>query len=265
MLAAISTKGKLFFAAAARHNLRVAIGIGAFLNAAGILLGALFGLVRREPFSARAQFLFRNVLGAATVFFGLQLVWLGTSGTFLSVLKQLFLAALAVLLGNWLGRLLRLQKISNRLGHQAHQQIVTAQTGARVGNTDGFSACAILFCAAPLGILGAVADGLSGYFWLLAVKALMEGLAMSAFVKLFRWPSSLSAIPVFVFLAAITLACQIYAKPYLDSQHLTGSILCATGLVTCAVSLVIFETRRVELANYLPALVIAPLLAALFK
>jgi len=39
----------------------------------------------------------------------------------------------------------------------------------------------------------------------------------------------------------------------------------AAGLITCAVSLVIFEVRRVELANYLPALVVAPLLALGWK
>ena len=37
------------------------------------------------------------------------------------------------------------------------------------------------------------------------------------------------------------------------------------GLVACAVALVIFEVRKVELANYLPSLVIAPLLAWLIK
>jgi uncharacterized membrane protein YqgA involved in biofilm formation len=53
---------------------------------------------------------------------------------------------------------------------------------------DGFCACTVLFWAAPLGLLGAVADGLSGYFYLLAVKAVMDGLAMTSFVKMFRWP-----------------------------------------------------------------------------
>ena len=90
--------------------------IGAFLNALGILLGALFGLAQRAPLSLRTQDYFRPALGAFTVFFGLRLVWLGVNGTFGSCAKQLFLALLAVLFGHWLGRLLRLQKISNRLG-----------------------------------------------------------------------------------------------------------------------------------------------------
>ena len=70
--------------------------VGAFLNAVGILLGGQFGLVRREPLSVRTQVIFRNALGVFTVFFALRLVWLSVSGTFLSCLKQLFVAALAI-------------------------------------------------------------------------------------------------------------------------------------------------------------------------
>jgi uncharacterized membrane protein YqgA involved in biofilm formation len=37
------------------------------------------------------------------------------------------------------------------------------------------------------------------------------------------------------------------------------------GLLACVVTIVIFEIRKVALANYLPALAIAPLLAKLFN
>ena len=236
---------------------------GAFLNALGILLGALFGLAQRAPLSLRTQDYFRRALGAFTVFFGLRLVWLGVNGTFGSCAKQLFIALLAVLLGNWLGRLLRLQKISNRLGRFAGDRIAATQSKAPPRAGDGFLACTILFCAAPLGLLGAVTDGLSGDFYLLAVKAAMDGLAMAGFVKMFGWPVALSAFPVYAFLGAITLACQYYAKPLLEAHGLTHSVDAAGGLVACAVALVILEVRKVELANYLPALVIAPVLARL--
>jgi uncharacterized membrane protein YqgA involved in biofilm formation len=41
---------------------------------------------------------------------------------------------------------------------------------------------------------------------------------------------------------------------------LTPSLNITAGFLACVVALVIFEVRRVELANYLPALFIAPLL-----
>jgi len=243
----------------------VATTIGAFLNALGILLGGLFGLARREPLSARAQIFSRNALGAAAVFFALRLVWLSVNGTVLTCLKQLVLALLAIMLGNLLGKLLRLQKLSNRLGRYATRLLASAETSSSRKIADGFCACTILFWAAPLGLLGAVADGLSGYFYLLAVKGVMDGLAMTSFVKMFRWPAALSALPVFALLGFIALACQLYALPFLKSHQLVDSVNAAAGLAACAVALVIFEVRKVELANFLPALIVAPLLAWLLK
>jgi len=243
----------------------VATTIGAFLNAIGILIGSLFGLARRAPLSARAQDFFRRALGAAAIFLGLRLVWLNVNGTFLSCLKQFSIALLAVVLGNLAGKLLRLQKISNRLGRFAGNLIRDAQSNPPRKTAGGFQACAILFCAAPLGILGAVTDGLAGDFYLLAVKAVMDGLAMTSFVKMFGWFSALSAFPVFIFLGGITSACQFYARPFLDAHNLICPVNAAAGIVAFAVAIVIFEVRKVELANYLPALAVAPLLAWLLK
>ncbi len=239
---------------------------GAFINALGILVGGLLGLAMLHPLSLRTQVFFRSVLGAATIFLGLQLVWLGVSGTFLTVLQQIGVAGLGVIFGFWTGRLLRLQKVSNRLGRYAGSLVASAQTGAprKIG---GFTACTILFCAAPLGLLGAVTDALpardnsTGFFYLLVVKAVMDGLAMTGFVKVFGWPSAVSAFPVFAFLSGVTLACQVWARPLLEAHGLAGSVQAAAGFIACAIALMILEVRRVELANFLPALAVAPLLA----
>jgi uncharacterized protein len=258
---ALPAKEIVFFIHA-RHNGFV---IGAFLNALGILAGALFGFTQRRPLSAQVQNFFKSALGASAVLLGLYLIWLSVSGTFWSGAKQVFLAALAVVLGNWLGKLLRLQKISNRVGRYAAGLLAAAQKKPPGQPADGLIAATILFCAAPLGIIGAVTDGLSYYFFLLALKAVMDGLAMASFVKIFRWPVVLAAIPVLIFLNGLTFAVHFYAAPFLDSHHLTNSINAASGLIVCATALVIFEVRRVELANYLPALFLAPLITHWWK
>jgi uncharacterized membrane protein YqgA involved in biofilm formation len=265
MLAPPLPKGKLFFNPPARHNRRVNLAIGAFLNAIGILLGAFFGLALRQPPSARTQDFFRRALGAAAILFGLQLVWLNVSGTFFSCLKQVFIALVALVLGNLLGKILSLQKHSNQLGRIAGKLISNTQPNPARKSAAGFNACTILFCAAPLGTLGAVTDGLSGNYYLLSVKAVMDGLAMTSFVKIFGWFSALSAFPVFIFLGAVTFASQFYAKPFLDSHNLIYSVNATIGFTACAVALIILEVRKVELANYLPALGVAPMLTWLFN
>ena len=234
--------------------------IGAFLNALGILAGALTGLTQSQPLSARTQHFFRAALGVFAVFFGLHLIWLSVNGTFFNGVKQLFLSVLAVVLGNWIGKLAGLQRYSNRVGSYAAKLLAAGQKQPPGKAADGLRASTILFCAAPLGIIGAVVDGLSDYFYLLALKAVMDGLAMISFVKIFRWPAALSALPVLILFDGIALATHQYAYPYLEAHHWINSVDATAGFVTCATALVIFEVRRVELANYLPALVLAPLL-----
>lgn len=248
------------FAAGARHNRRV---IGALLNALGILLGAIFGLAWRDQWSARAQNQIKSLLGAFTALCGLQLIWLNVGGGFVSVLKQLFLALLALVLGNLLGKILGLQKFSNRLGRHAATLIAAAET-APPRPANGFIVATILFCAAPLGIIGAITDGLADYFYPLALKAVIDGLATMSFVKTFRWPTALVVAPVFFFLNDIALAAHAFALPWLEAHHALHTVNVTAGLIICAMTLVVLEARRVELANYLPALVVAPFLTQLF-
>jgi len=239
---------------------------GAFINALGILIGGLAGLAMLKPLSLRSQIFLRFALGAGTVFFGLQLVWLSLPGTFLPGLKQIGVAVLATIVGFWIGRLLRLQHGSNRLGRYAGRLITDAQSSPSRKKIDGLLACSILFCAAPLGALGALADGLPptdspyGYCYLLAIKGVMDGMAMTGFMKIFGWPAALSAFPVFALFSGITLACRL-GTPWLAAHGLVGPIDTVAGFIAEAIALMIFEVRRVEMANFLPGLAVAPLLA----
>ena len=239
---------------------------GAILNAAGIIIGGTVGLMRTTPLSVQTQAFFKLALGVFTIFYGLRLTWMSVGGTFSQILKQLAIAALAVTFGKLLGSLLHFQKASNALGRQARKLIEQTRPDAPQRFSNGLSACAILFCAAPLGILGAMQDGLAvtdggtSYFYPLAVKALMDGLAMTGFVVMFGAGAILSALPVFVFQASITLACHFYAEPFLRLHGLLDSVNAVGGLIVCTVSLIIFEFKKVELADFLPSLFIAPLI-----
>ena len=241
------------------------------MNAAGIVAGGLFGLTRREPLAPPTQAFLKLALGVFTIFCGLRLAWLSIGGNFQNVLKQIAIAFLAVMLGKLAGQWLHLQKASNRLGKFAGGLIERTRPDAPQRFMNGLNACAILFCASPLGILGAVQDGLpgqpdgAGYFYPLAVKGVMDGLAMMSLVTLFGWGAMLAALPVFVLQGSVTLACTLYLEPFLRMHGLVDSVNAVGGLIVCTVGLVIFEIRKVELADFLPSLVVAPLLAWLWR
>ncbi len=241
------------------------------MNAAAIILGGIIGLVRTEPLSASSQAFFKVALGTATMFFGLRLTWLSIGGSFGQVVKQIFIAFVAISLGNLLGKTIRLQQRSNRLGQFARKLIESHRPDHPHRFSNGMNACMILFCAAPLGLIGAITDALPqeadsmGYFFPLAVKAVMDGLAMMGFVKIFGWGATFSALPVFVFFGTITMTTHVFVEPFLRTHDLLNSVNAAAGLIICSVGVVIFEIRRVHLADYLPALAIAPLITWLIS
>lgn len=233
--------------------------IGTLLNAAGIVAGCIAGWVRQQPLSQRQELFIRSALGAFTVFYGIRLVWQSLNGPFVLILKQLLVVILALGVGKFIGGLLRLQKASNRLGQFARQRLSGVGESARPF-ADGFLVCAALFCAAPLGWLGAIQDGLTDYYGPLAVKAVMDGLAAMGFVRLFGVGVLVSVVPVFVFQAGISLASADIVLPWLLRHDLVDSVNATGGLLVFCVALIIFDIKKIRVADYLPSLALAPLL-----
>ena len=234
--------------------------IGTIINAAAIAVGAVVGLARKTPMTGENQTFFKVGLGLAAIIFGLRLTIVSLHGSLKQILGQLGIVILAMMLGKLTGRLLHLQKLSNRLGKYARERIAAVQPGQHGSPADGVNVCAALFCAAPLGIIGAVSESLGGGPLPLLVKAAMDGLAAFGFVALFGWAVALSALPVLAFQGAISLLVMQFARPYLEAHQLTDSVNATAGMLVFCVSLLIFEVKRIEMADYLPSLAWAPLL-----
>jgi uncharacterized membrane protein YqgA involved in biofilm formation len=240
--------------------------IGTILNVLGILIGGFAGLVRTKPLSPANESYFKVVLGALTVFYGLRLTWASLSGSFYEVLKQLLIIILALGLGKVVGRLLHLQKMSNHLGQRARENITGIRPDDPERFSKGFKTCTALFCAAPLGVLGSTQEGLSSlsdFFYPLAIKAVMDGFASAGFVLVFGRGVLLSALPVLALQGTITILVGRIFEPILSLHNLVNSVNAVGGLLVFCVALVMLGLKRIELADYLPSLVVAPLLTLL--
>jgi len=234
--------------------------IGTIINAVAIVLGALVGLLRTTPITGENQTFFKVGLGLAAVVFGLRLTIVNLHGSWQQILGQIGIVILAMMLGKLTGKLLRLQKLSNRIGEFARERIGATQPGQGTSPSDGVNVCAALFCAAPLGIIGAISESLGAGPLPLLVKAAMDGLGAFGFVALFGWTVVLSSLPVLAFQGAISFLVMQFAQPFLEAHGLTDSVNATAGMLVFCVSLLIFEIRRVEMADYLPSLLWAPLL-----
>jgi uncharacterized membrane protein YqgA involved in biofilm formation len=240
---------------------------GTLLNVAGIVVGGVVGMTRRAPLSPANEAFAKIAVAVLTVFYGLRLTWISMGGSWLQILKQLLILLLALSIGKIIGRLLGLQKTSNRIGRWAHERIKATKPHDPQRGNEGFKACAALFCTEPLGLLGALQDGLSSppYFYTLAVKGIIDALATLGLVSLFGRMVILSAIPVLAFQGTITIFCAQFLEPMLRARNLVDSVNMVGGLLIFCVALVMLGLRKIELADYLPSLIVAPLIAWWWK
>lgn len=242
---------------------RDVILLGTALNAVGIVTGTLLGIFLQREMSGPTQRAVRFILGAFTVYAGLQLSVSSLHGSWGQIARQMLVVLLSLIVGKLLGKLLRLQRLSNHLGGIAKRRLTEAVTHGRGDFAQGFTICTILFCAAPLAILGAVQDGLAGQYRILAIKAVVDGLAAWSFARTFGVGILASLVPLVAFQGTITLA-MTPLGPLLEAHHLLDSMSAVNGLLVFCVALVILELKRVEIADYLPSLAVAALLGWLF-
>lgn len=237
---------------------------GTLINTTTILVGGIAGLTVAAQLSTPTQMRIRLVLTVFTLYAGMSMIWQGTGGSFGGVLKQLGIALLALVLGNALGMALRLQDGLNKLGRYAQERI--AKSGPESDNrfSEGFVTCTLLFCVGPMAILGALEDGTRGDFKILAIKATMDGLAAMGFAATFGRGVLLSALPVLAYQGTITLLASGLANQ-LQDPALLNSIRVVGGFIVLTITVVILDLRKVPLANYLPSLVVAPLLTYWWK
>ncbi|MGE3309231.1 MAG: DUF554 family protein [Limisphaerales bacterium] len=233
--------------------------VGTWANVAGIVAGAVLGWGLRRELTSGQQLFLKRVLGALVVYLGFRMVWISVGGSVWRVLGQLGLALIALVIGNLIGKALGLQKQSNKLGKYSRDLYAQAHKRGRPERGDGFVSCAILFCVGPLGLLGALQEGLQNDPRVLLVKAVMDGMAAFALVRLLGMGVALAALPVLATQGTITLGARAL-RPMLDHPSLWNGVSAVGGLLVASTALIILDVRKVPLADYLPALVVGPIL-----
>ena len=229
--------------------------IGTIINGVCIILGGIIGVVAANLVGKRAQIFIKMLLAAATLYVATEMIFKGLGGGFLKCLGQFGIAMLSLILGNAIGMGLGIQKQLNKLGQYAKEKMSKGAAGDDRFN-EGFITCTILFCVGPMSIIGSIEDGLAGNYKILAIKGAMDGIATIGFTAMFGWGSAVAVVPVVAYQGTITI-CAGALEPILN-EAMFDSIRVTGGLMVYCIVVVILEIRKVPLANYLPALVVAP-------
>ncbi|MGC5326491.1 DUF554 domain-containing protein [Brevibacillus sp. SYSU BS000544] len=222
--------------------------LGTLINALAIILGSLLGrLLSGIPEGMRQTVL--QAIGLAVVLLGLTM-GLGTKNFLLLIFSMVF--------GSIIGEALKIEGRLNDLGNWLEKKMGGSKQGSIA---TGFVTATLVYCIGAMAVLGAMDSGLRNNHDILYTKSMLDGFSAIIFTSTMGIGVAFSAVPVFIYQGAIALlSTQIYS---LVSKEMLDAILvevtAAGGLMIMAIGINILEIRKINVANMLPALVVAAL------
>jgi uncharacterized membrane protein YqgA involved in biofilm formation len=223
---------------------------GTLLNLLTVLAGGLIGTVLGDRLPPRLR---ENVVGGVGLFVAVMGVKFA-----IDTASLLYLLG-AILIGGIIGSLAGIERRLNDLGAALQRRF--AAPGGTSTIAEAFVTASIVFCVGPLTFLGAIRNGLTGDGSLLAIKSVLDGFTAIAFAATLGWGVLLSLAVILVYQGGLAAGASAFAGLLSDAQlremNATG------GLVLVGVGLKLLRLRDVQVADYLPAIAVAPLLVAL--
>jgi uncharacterized protein len=227
---------------------------GTLLNVATVLLGTLLGVLAGSRMPPKVQESLTTGLGFFTALLGISMaLQIFTDPAFQAGDDLAILGAL--LLGVVFGELLRLHDALEALGAWFQRRLASGDRPSRVA--EGFVTASLVFCVGPLTVLGSLENGLTGETRLLAVKSLLDGVASIAFAAALGPGVALSAITILVIQG--TIAGGAFLISDLMDEVTVLAVGTVGGFILLGVAFRLLELKQVRVANFLPALVLAPL------
>lgn len=232
---------------------------GTLLNALAVAIGATLGLVAASRISTRLQESLTTGLGLFTILIatsmGLRVFTDPTARPedSLAVLGGLLIG---VAIGEWL----RLHDRLEALGGWFQHRLAGGERPSRIA--EAFVTTSIVFCVGPLTIIGSLNNGLTGDITLLATKSLLDGVASVAFAAALGAGVYLSVLTILLVQGGIALGAFLLAGVFDPVTVLV--VTAVAGVTLFGVALRLLDLKDVRLANFLPGLVVAPILVRLF-
>lgn len=239
--------------------------MGTLVNVLAILAGSIIGVLLGHRLPEKMSKTLTDAMGLVVLvigalnLFALQdadfVAAVTSSGTLLVVLG-------ALLIGGVIGSLIGIDKRLTHFG--TWLQLKTSRkdgSGDKDKFIEGFVNASLLFTIGPMAVLGALQDGLGQGIDVLALKSTLDGFTSIAFAATFGWGVAFSALPVgiwqgLLYIAALTLGASL-------SQAVIAAITATGGILLLGTGLRVLQIRMVNIADLLPALLVAPLLVIL--
>lgn len=236
------------------------VGTGTIVNAGAIIAGGVIGLIGGRFMNEQMQETLQRTSGVAVLFIAIS----GAMEHMLSITEEglssgysIFITV-CLILGAIVGEVINIEQWFERFGEWLKVKTHSTRDNAFV---DAFVTCSLTVSIGAMAIVGAIEDGITGDWSILAAKAILDFIIVLVMTCSMGKGCVFSAIPVFVFEGLITLF-AVFIRPFMTDLALSYISLVGSILIFC-VGLNLVWDKRIRVANLLPAIVFAAVAAFL--
>lgn len=226
---------------------------GVLVNTVAVILGSIIGLIFKKGISER-------ITKAVMTGIGLCTIYIGISG----VIKcdDTLTLIIAIVLGAIIGTLLKIDDGINKLGELITKKF--KKTDSNISVAEGFVTACLLFCIGAMTITGSIESGLNNNNDVLLTKSLLDFISSIMLSVSLGVGVLFSAAFVLIFQGGLVLLAQLLSTTLTNTAIVT-SITSSGALLILALGLNILGITKIKVADYLPAIVISPLIYILIQ
>ena len=236
------------------------IGLGTLINAACVLLGGALGFLFGKALKQRYQDIMVAGCGLSTIFIGasgaLKYMLVIADGA-LATSGEMMLV-ISMCLGALIGEVLNIEHHIERFGEWLRLQSHSERDPRFI---EGFTSASFTLCIGAMAIIGPMNDALYHDYTLLVTKGILDAIIVMALTSSLGKGAVFSVIPLVLWQGLMTLLATLIG-PLMTEAELANLSLVGSVLIFCVGINLVFG-KKVKVANFLPALVIAVVRAML--
>ncbi len=225
---------------------------GVLVNVATVIIGSVVGLIFKKGISEKYTDAVMKGIGLCTVMIGVQGMLKG---------ENQLVAIISMVIGALMGTALDIDGKLNGAGDFLSRKLKKGDAD-KVSVAEGFVTASLLFCVGAMTIIGSLESGLKGDHTTIFTKSILDLFSSCMLSASLGIGVIFAAVFVFVFQGGLVLGAGLI-EPILSDSAI-AEITCTGSLMILALGLNLTGLSKFKVANYFPALVLAPFICFFF-
>ena len=225
--------------------------LGVLVNVIGIVFGGLMGTVFKKNVSEKISTAILSAIGLCVTYIGITGVLEG---------KNTLVEIVSMVIGTAIGTAIDIDDKINRLGRFVEDKLNKGEH--RVSLAEGFVSASLLFCIGSMAVVGSLNAGIMHDYEMLYTKSLLDLVSSVMMASSLGIGVALSGVSILIVEGSITLLAGFLGGILTDSA--VTEMTCVGSLLIVAIGLNLTGISKFKVANFMPAIIFAPLLLWLY-